>query len=176
MRMSVANLEAIRAWAIRNQGAVPELTLRLTFATDIARSVIEQDAAPDPQRVIEIGFDIGNLMWRIRSYCSGMTRASGDRRAGPTAATRVIREAIRRGLTETRGIAEFVDGQLGKIVEVVEVIDHDESLDMPEFGFRPIAVNRQGDVYTFADVSDEPCRPSRIRSLPSSIGKARRGA
>ena len=45
MRMSVENLNAIRDWAIRNQAAMPDATLRLVFATDLAKSVIEQVAA-----------------------------------------------------------------------------------------------------------------------------------
>jgi hypothetical protein len=175
MRMSVSNLEAIRDWAIRNQAAIPDLTLRLTFATDLARSVIEQEAAPDPQRVIEIGYDIGNLMWRIRSSCSRMTPPGKDKRGGgPAAGTRVILEAIRRGHVGTAEISGFVNSHAGRSVEVVEVIGHDESLDMPEFGYREIAVERDCDVYLFTDSSDAPCRSSRISNLPSSISKARR--
>ncbi len=176
MRMSVANLGAIRNWALRNQGAIPDLTLRLTFATDLARSVIEQDAAPDPQRVIEIGYDIGNLMWRIRSSCASMASPGTDRRGGPAAGTRVILEAIRRGHTETGDIASFVDGHIGKTVQVVEVSGHDDALDMPEFGYRTIAVEKASGAYVFTDSSDPPCRPSTIRNLVSSISKVRRAA
>jgi len=172
--MSVANLEAIRDWAIRNQGAMPDLTLRLTFATDLARSVIEQDAAPDPQRVIEIGYDIGNLMWRIRSACARMASPGPERRGGPAAGTRVILEAIRRGHVQTGEISAFVDSHLGKTVEVAEVTGHDDGLDMPEFGYRTIAIDKASDVYVFTDSSTPPCRPSRIRNLASSISKVRR--
>jgi len=172
--MSVSNLDAIRDWAIRNQGAMPDLTLRLTFATDLARSVIEQDAAPDPQRVIEIGYDIGNLMWRIRSATHVMTRQDPESRGGPAAATRVILEAIRRGHLETGEITAFVDSHVGKTIDVVEVNGHDKALDMPEFGYRSIAIQQSGSDYIFTDSGDMPCRSSKIRNLPSSISKARR--
>jgi hypothetical protein len=173
--MSVSNLEAIREWAIRNQSAVPDLTLRLTFATDLARSVIEQEAAPDPQRVIEIGYDIGDLMWRIRSSCAHVLITAGDARGGgPAAGTRAIREAIRRGLKDTGDIAGFIDKHVGETVEVVEVTGLHQALNMPEFGYRPISVEKDSDAYLFADLSDSPCRPSKIRNLPSSISKARR--
>lgn len=175
MRMSVSNLEAIRGWAIRNQSAVPDLTLRLTFATDLARSVIEQEAAPDPQRVIEIGYDIGDLMWRIRLSSSRLVSASADQKgAGPAAGTRVILEAIRRGLEDTADIIGFIEKHVGETVEVVEVSGRDGTLDMPEFGHRPISVGRESGTYLFADLSDTPCRPSKIRNLASSISRARR--
>jgi len=173
--MSVGNLGAIRDWALRNQGAMPDLTLRLTFATDLARSVIEQEAAPDPQRVIEIGYDIGDLMWRIRSAGSRMLTASADGKGGGTAAgTRVVLEAIRRGMTDTGEIIAFVEKHVGGIVEVVEVAGRDATLDMPEFGYREIRIDKTGETYVFSDQGDTPCRPSKIRNLASSIARARR--
>lgn len=175
MRMSVRNLGAIRDWAIRNQDAVPDLTLRLTFATDLARSVIEQEAAPDPQRVIEIGYDIGDLMWRIRSAGSRILPASGDGKGGgPAAGTRVVLEAIRRGMADTGDITAFVDKHVDDIVEVVEVVGRDATLDMPEFGYREIRIERTGETYVFSDQSDTPCRASKIKNLASSIARARR--
>ncbi len=173
MRMSVENLDTIRGWAIRNQDAVPELTLRLIFAADLAKSVIEQEAAPDPQRVIEIGFDIANLLWRIR--CSVNPVASGAELT-PTklaAGTRVVLHALRRGMQDTAAIAEYIDQHVGKVIYAADVVGHDSVLDMPEFGFREITVQRDGETYVFEDQSDFPCRTSRIKNLSSSISKIR---
>ncbi|KPK58828.1 MAG: hypothetical protein AMJ59_13720 [Gammaproteobacteria bacterium SG8_31] len=174
MRMSLENLNAIRTWAIRNQDAIPDLTLRLIFATDLAKSVIEQEAAPDPQRVIEIGYDIANLMWRIRASCVAESPAADGRGGSLLAAgTRLILDAIRRGMTERAEITEYIEHNIGKTVYVAEVAGRDTDLDMPEFGFRPIAVTREDRAYVFEDTSETPCRTSRIKSLASSISKAR---
>ena len=175
MRMSVENLDLIRAWALRNQDAMPELTLRLVFATDLAKSVIEQESAPDPQRVIEVGYDIGSLMWRIRAVCryegGGVFRDPPGQYA---AGTRVFLDAFRRGMTETPAIVEYIDNKIGRSLEIGEITGFDPVLDMPEFGFRMVRVERDGDTYLFEDLSDPPCRSSRIRNLKSSIAKARR--
>jgi hypothetical protein len=175
MRMSVENLDLIRAWALRNQDAMPELTLRLVFATDLAKSVIEQESAPDPQRVIEVGYDIGSLMWRIRAVCRYESDGIFRQPAGDyAAATRVFLDAFRRGMVDTAAIVEYIDNRVGRSLEIGEMTGHDPVLDMPEFGFRMIRIERDGDAYIFEDLSDPPCRSSRIRNLRSSIGKARR--
>lgn len=171
MRMSVENLDRIRAWAIRNQAAIPDLTLRLVFATDLAKSVIEQEAAPDPQRVIEIGYDISNLMWRIRASVGG--HAGGESPGSYAAGTRVILHVMRQGISDTGAIVEYINARAGRSIDAGEVTGHDDELDMPEFGFREIAVERDGKTYSFRDLSDPPCRPSTVRNLASSIGKAR---
>ncbi|MGB5590859.1 MAG: hypothetical protein WBN31_07950, partial [Gammaproteobacteria bacterium] len=99
MRMSVENLSDIRAWALRNQDALPDLALRLVFASDLAKSVIEQDSATDLQRIVEVGYDIANLMWRIRQ-ASGYHPSQEPEAAGSdlAAGTRVFVDAIRRGI------------------------------------------------------------------------------
>lgn len=172
VRMSVDNLEAIHNWALRNQDAIPELILRLIFAADLAKSVIEQEAAPDPQRVIEIGYDIANLMWRIRvaSGLRGSTVATAS--AQLAAGTRVILHVLRRGMSETAAVAEYIDNHVGKTVFAAEVVGIDPNLDLPEFDFREIAIRREGEVFIFEDQSDTPCRPSRIKNLSGSIRKA----
>lgn len=174
MRMSVENLDRIRDWAIRNEGAVPDLTLRLVFATDLAKSVIEQAAAPDPRRVIEIGYDISNLMWRIRAAAGGLGTGKAGASGKYGAGTRVILHTLRQGITDTAAIVDYIDARAGRSIDAGEVTGHDEELDMPEFGFREIAVERDGKTYTFRDLSEPPCRPSTIRNLASSIGKARK--
>jgi hypothetical protein len=111
MRMSVGNLNAVRDWAIRNQAALPDVTLRLVFATDLAKSVIEQESAPDPQRVIEIGYDIANLMWRAR-VAAGVSRADQVTGGGKYAAgTRLILHVLRQGKTATADVVEFIEGK-----------------------------------------------------------------
>jgi len=172
MRMSVDNLDAIHNWAIRNQDAIPELILRLVFAADLAKSVIEQEAAPDPQRVIEIGYDIANLMWRIRvaSGFRGLTMAPAS--AQMAAGTRVILHALRRGMSETAAVAEYIDNHVGRTVFAAEVVGIDSDLDLPEFDFREISIRRDGEVFVFEDQSDTPCRSSRIKNLSASIRKA----
>jgi hypothetical protein len=171
--MSVENLNAIRDWAILNQAAMPDATLRLVFATDLAKSVIEQESAPDPQRVIEIGYDISSLMWRIRMSVSGGGEAGGTP-AAYAAGTRVILHALRQGMTGTGAILGFIEARVGKTVDVGEVIGHDDTVDMPEFGFRRIAVALDGGAYSFCDQSENPCRPSKIKNLSSAISKARK--
>lgn len=174
MRMSVQNLNAIRAWAIRNQAAMPDVTLRLVFATDLAKSVIEQESAPDPQRVIEIGYDISNLMWRIR-VAAGASAEDGKAAGRAYAAgTRLILHVLRQGKTGTADVVTFIDGKVGKTAEIGEVVGHDDELDMPEFGFRTIAVGRDGDAYSFSEIGDNPCRPSTTRNLASAVAKARK--
>ncbi|MGD8424445.1 MAG: hypothetical protein PVH13_04340 [Gammaproteobacteria bacterium] len=173
MRMSVDNLDTIRGWAIRNQDAVPELAIRLIFAADLAKSVIEQEAAPDPQRVIEIGFDIANLLWRIRVSASPVVTGVELTPTRLAAGTRVVHHALRRGMQDTAIIAEYIDQHVGKIIYAADVVGHDIVLDMPEFGFREITVQRDGEAYVFEDLSDPPCRPSRIKNLSSSISKIR---
>ena len=173
MRMSVDNLDTIRGWAIRNQDAVPELTLRLIFAADLAKSVIEQEAVPDPHRVIEIGFDIANLLWRIRVSAGPVATGVALTPAKLAAGTRVVLHALRRGMEDTAVISEYIDQHVGKIIYAADVVGHDTDLDMPEFGFREITVHRDGEAYIFEDLSDAPCRPSRIKNLSSSISKIR---
>jgi hypothetical protein len=171
--MTVENLDTIRGWAIRNQDAVPELILRLIFAADLAKSVIEQEAAPDPQRVIEIGFDIANLLWRIRAAASPAGPGLQPTPKTLAAGTRVIVQALRRGMEDTAAIAEYIDQHVGKIIYAADVVGDDPVLDMPEFGFREISVRRDGEVYVFEDLSEFPCRTSRIKNLSSSISKIR---
>jgi hypothetical protein len=174
MRMSVDNLNAIRDWAIRNQAAMPDVTLRLVFSTDLAKSVIEQESAPDPQRVIEIGYDISSLMWRVR-VAAGAGNIGGKTSGGACAAgTRLILHVLRQGKTETADVVGFIDTRVGKTVEIAEVIGHDDDLDMPEFGIRTIAVERDGNAYSFREIGDDPCRPSTTRNLSSAVAKARR--
>lgn len=174
MRMSVENLNAIRDWAIRNQAAMPDATLRLVFATDLAKSVIEQESAPDPQRVIEIGYDISSLMWRIRVAAGSGRQGDGVPGGSYAAGTRLILHVLRQGKTGTADVVGFIDGRVGRTVEVGEVVGHDDVVDMPEFGFRTIAVTQKGKSYVFKDVGDDPCRSSTIKNLSSSIAKARR--
>jgi len=175
MRMSVENLNEIRAWALRNQDALPDLALRLVFASDLAKSVIEQESATDLQRIVEVGYDIANLMWRIRQasgYQPGHEpgAASSDYAAG----TRVIVDALRRGITDAAGIIEYIESKVGKSVEVSEVVGQDDVLEMPEFAYRTIEIGLDDGTYTFMDTSKRPCRPSRIKNLRASISKARR--
>lgn len=174
MRMSVGNLNAIRDWAIRNQAAMPDATLRLVFATDLAKSVIEQESAPDPQRVIEIGYDISSLMWRIRVAAGAGRQGDGSSRGTYAAGTRLILHVLRQGKTATADVVEFIDGRVGRTVEVGEVVGRNETIDMPEFGFRTIEIGQQGKAYSFKDIGEDPCRPSTIKNLSSSIAKARR--
>lgn len=176
MRMSVENLNVIRAWALRNQDAIPELTLRLVFATDLAEAVIQQESAPDPQRVIEVGYDIGNLMWRIRlAGRRGVADIVSEVTGGEYAAgTRVFLDAFRREVTDTAAVIQYIESKIGKDVYISEVIGYDPDLEMPEFGYRTIRIDREGDAVTFQDKGDPPCRPSRIKNLASSISKARR--
>ena len=174
MRMSVENLNAIRDWAIRNQAALPDVTLRLVFATDLAKSVIEQESAPDPQRVIEIGYDIANLMWRSR-VAAGVARADEVTGGSKYAAgTRLILHVLRQGKTATADVVEFIEGKVGRTVMIGEVTGYDEEIDMPEFGFRDIEITRDGEAYSFADLGEDPCRPSTMKNLASPIAKARK--
>ena len=175
MRMSVENLNGIRAWALRNQDALPDLALRLVFASDLAKSVIEQESATDLQRIVEVGYDIANLMWRIRQ-ASGFDPNQEPGAAGSdyAAGTRVIVDALRRGVRETAEIVEYIDGKVGKSIEVSEVVGQDDVLEMPEFAYRTLEIGLDDGTYTFSDTSKRPCRPSRIKNLRASISKARR--
>ena len=175
MRMSVENLSDIRAWALRNQDALPDLALRLVFASDLAKSVIEQDSATDLQRIVEVGYDIANLMWRIRQ-ASGYDPSQEPDAAGSdlAAGTRVFVDAIRRGIRDTAEIIEYIDSKIGKSIEVSEVVGQDDVLEMPEFAYRTIEIGMDAGAYTFTDTGKHPCRASRIKNLASSISKARR--
>ncbi|UCC13262.1 MAG: hypothetical protein JSW21_07490 [Gammaproteobacteria bacterium] len=180
MKITVENMDRIHAWAMENQDAVPAYMIQLSFTVGLAKSVLEQEMAPDPERVIEIGYEISDLLWRIRALELGGAQAgqqdwAGGGKAGKFAAgTRVILHAIRQGHMETGEIVEYIEKRVGKSVSVAEVVGHDDTIDMPIYGFREIRITRDGNSFGFHDLSDDPCRDSTMKHLRKAIAAARR--
>jgi hypothetical protein len=180
MKITIENMDRIHAWAMENQDAVPAYTIQLSFTVGLAKSVLEQEMVPDPERVIEIGYEISDLLWRIRALeLSGAQAgqqdwAGGGKASKFAAATRVILHAIRQGHHDADQIVEYIEKRVGKSVSVAEVVGHDETIDMPIYGFRDIRIARDAGALTFHDLSDDPCRDSTIKHLRKAIAAARK--
>ena len=136
-----------------------------------------QETAPDPQRIIETGYEISELMWRIRwREAGGALRLPGPAAERLAAGTRVILHAFRRGHVETGEAVAWIEARAGKTVAVSEIVEYDERIQLPVYGFRDIAVDREDGAWTFRDLRDEPCRPSRVKELARAVAAARRRA
>lgn len=177
MKITLENLDRIHAWAIENQEAMPDLCIQLSFAIGLAKSVLLQETAPDPQRIIETGYEISDLMWRIRWREAGSPLPTpADKTRKLAAGTRVILHAFRRGQTETSQVVSYIESRAGRTVAASEIVEYDERVQLPVYGFRDIAVDRDGDAWAFRDLGEDPCRPSKVKDLPRAVAAARRRA
>ena len=179
MKITIENLDRIHAWAMENQDAVPSYMIQLNFTVGLAKAVLEQEMAPDPERVIEIGYELSDLLWRIRALEMGGSQTGWKERIGGQSAkfaagTRVILHAMRQGHWNTDEIVDYIAKWAGKTVAVAEVVGYNDEIDLPVYGFREIRISRDGDTYSFQDLSEDPCRDSTVKHLRKAISAARK--